>query len=112
MWTVVATILNYLLKHLAFFCLGELGDMRKQMKTLEEKNEVYMQQTISLEEDSKRVSSLKAQVELYKTQIHDLHNKLMEAEKKSDKAEFDAQRATEKFQSMEAENQVQYPEAY
>lgn len=109
---MVATILNYLLKHLAFFCLGELGDMRKQMKTLEEKNEVYMQQTISLEEDSKRVSSLKAQVELYKTQIHDLHNKLMEAEKKSDKAEFDAQRATEKFQSMEAENQVQYPEAY
>lgn len=86
--------------------------MRKQMKTLEEKNEVYMQQTISLEEDSKRVSSLKAQVELYKTQIYDLHNKLMEAEKKSDKAEFDAQRATEKFQSMEAENQVQYPEAY
>ena len=86
--------------------------MRKQMKTLEEKNEVYMQQTISLEEDSKRVSSLKAQVELYKTQIHDLHSKLMEAEKKSDKAEFDAQRATEKFQSMEAENQVRYPEAY
>lgn len=109
---MVATILNYSLKHLAFFCLGELGDMRKQMKTLEEKNEVYMQQTISLEEDSKRVSSLKAQVELYKTQIHDLHSKLMEAEKKSDKAEFDAQRATEKFQSMEAENQVQYPEAY
>ena len=109
---MVANILNYLHQAPAIFCLGELGDMRKQMKTLEEKNEVYMQQTISLEEDSKRVSSLKAQVELYKTQIHDLHNKLMEAEKKSDKAEFDAQRATEKFQSMEAENQVQYPEAY
>lgn len=85
--------------------LGELGDMRQQMKTLEEKNELYMQQTISLEEDSKRVGSLKTQIEMYKTQIHDLHNKLMDTEKRSDKAEFDAQRAKEKLQSTDAENQ-------
>lgn len=80
--------------------------MRQQMKTLEEKNELYMQQTISLEEDSKRVGSLKTQIEMYKTQIHDLHNKLMDTEKRSDKAEFDAQRAKEKLQSTDAENQV------
>ena len=41
---------------------GELGDMRQQMKTLEQKNEIYMQQTISLEEDSKRANALKNQV--------------------------------------------------
>lgn len=36
--------------------------MRQQMKTLEQKNEMYMQQTISLEEDSKRANALKNQV--------------------------------------------------
>ena len=36
--------------------------MRQQMKTLEQKNEIYMQQTISLEEDSKRANALKNQV--------------------------------------------------
>ena len=80
--------------------------MRQQMKTLEEKNEVYMQQTINLEEDAKRASSLKAQADAYKTQIHDLHNKLLDTEKRCDKAEFDAQRGRDKLQSVEAENLV------
>jgi len=85
---------------------GELGDMRQQMKTLEQKNEIYMQQTISLEEDSKRANTLKGQVELYKTQMSDLHTKMMEIEKKYDKAEYDAQRSKEKLLSIEAENEV------
>ena len=46
------------------------------------------------------------QVELHKTQISDLHTKLMETEKRSDKAEFDAQRSKEKLLSIEAENEV------
>ena len=78
------------------------------MKTLEEKNEIYMQQTMSLEEDSKRASSLKAQVDVYKTQINELHNTMLTLEKRCDKAEFDAQRAKDKLQSAEAENQVEY----
>ena len=86
--------------------IGELGDMRQQMKTLEQKNEIYMQQTISLEEDSKRANTLKNQVEMYKTQIHDLHSKMMEIEKRCDKAEFDAQRSKEKLLSTDAENEV------
>ena len=45
-------------------------------------------------------------VELHKTQISDLHTKLMETEKRSDKAEFDAQRSKEKLLSIEAENEV------
>ena len=45
-----------------FMLAGELGDMRQQMKSLEQKNEMYMQQTISLEEDSKRANALKNQV--------------------------------------------------
>lgn len=85
--------------------LGELGDMRQQMKTLEQKNEIYMQQTISLEEDSKRASALKNQVEVFKTQLNDQHTKMMEVEKRCDKAEFDAQRAKEKLLSIEAENE-------
>ena len=85
--------------------LAELGIMKQQMKTLEEKNEIYMQKTINLEEDSKKAGTLKAQVDLYKTQIHDIHNKLMETEKRCDKAEFDAQRAKDKLQSLESENQ-------
>jgi len=85
--------------------LAELGIMKQQMKTLEEKNEIYMQKTINLEEDSKKAGTLKAQVDVYKTQIHDIHNKLMETEKRCDKAEFDAQRAKDKLQSLESENQ-------
>jgi len=85
--------------------LGELGDMRAQMKTLEDKNAAYMQQTISLEEDSKKATALKAQVESYKLQIHDLHSKQLGLEKRCDKAEFDSQRHKDKQQSLEAENQ-------
>lgn len=85
--------------------LAELGIMKQQMKTLEEKNELYMQKTINLEEDSKKAGTLKAQVDMYKTQIHDMHTKLMETEKRCDKAEFDSQRAKEKLQSFESENQ-------
>merc|ERR1712076_74046 len=42
---------------------------------------------------------------MYKAQIHDMHDKLMEMEKRCDKAEFDAQRSKDKLQSVEAENQ-------
>lgn len=40
------------------------------------------------------------------SQIYELHSKNLELEKRNDKAEFEAKRAKEKQQTLEAENEV------
>jgi len=85
--------------------LEELQDLRKQMKLLQEKNNTYMQQTLSMEEEQKKAQGLKVQIETFKKQIYELHSKNLDLEKRNDRAEFEAKRAKEKQQTLEAENE-------
>ncbi|XP_051892068.1 protein Hook homolog 3 isoform X4 [Pristis pectinata] len=48
--------------------LEDLGDLRRQVKLLEEKNTMYMQNTVSLEEELRKANAARAQLETYKRQ--------------------------------------------
>ncbi|XP_055683134.1 protein hook [Lutzomyia longipalpis] len=69
--------------------LEDHSDLRKQVKMLEERSAEYLRQNIQHEEDSKKFSGLKGQVELYKKEIQELHMKLDTEMSKSAKIEFE-----------------------
>ncbi|MEE6513677.1 hypothetical protein FKM82_021459 [Ascaphus truei] len=49
--------------------LEDLGDLRRQVKLLEEKNTIYMQNTVSLEEELRKANAARSQMETYKRQV-------------------------------------------
>ncbi|KAI1904881.1 hypothetical protein AGOR_G00010230 [Albula goreensis] len=83
--------------------LEDLGDLRRQVKLLEEKNMVYMQNTVSLEEELRKANTAKGQLETYKRQVVELQNRLSEESKKADKMEFEYKRLKEKVDSLQKE---------
>uniref|UniRef100_A0A0B7ANI6 Calponin-homology (CH) domain-containing protein n=1 Tax=Arion vulgaris TaxID=1028688 RepID=A0A0B7ANI6_9EUPU len=85
--------------------LEDLSDLRGQMKMLEEKNTKYMQQQIEMEEELKRVTTLKQQLESYKRQTLELQNKMAEETKRADKAEFEYKRIQEKMGTLHREKE-------
>lgn len=52
--------------------LEDLGDLRRQVKLLEEKNTMYMQNTVSLEEELRKANAARSQLETYKRQVREL----------------------------------------
>ncbi|XP_048874733.1 protein Hook homolog 3 isoform X2 [Brienomyrus brachyistius] len=83
--------------------LEDLGDLRRQVKLLEEKNTMYMQNTVSLEEELRKANSVRGQLETYKRQMVELQNRLSEESKKADKMEFEYKRLKEKVDSLQKE---------
>ncbi|XP_041357301.1 protein Hook homolog 3-like isoform X2 [Gigantopelta aegis] len=85
--------------------LEDMSILRAQMKLLEEKNTKYMQETIELQEEARKVSSLKQQLEVYKIQAHELQNKVADEIKRADKAEFELKRGQEKMGALVREKE-------
>ncbi|KAL8622498.1 hypothetical protein ACOMHN_034161 [Nucella lapillus] len=85
--------------------LEEMSDLRVQLKMLEEKNTVYMQQQIEMEEDLKRLATIKQQLESYKRQTLELQNKLTDETKRADKWEFELTRVQEKLAVQQREKE-------
>lgn len=85
--------------------LEEYGDLKRQVKLLEEKNTDYMQQNMDLEEEVKKSGTWKPQVEIYKKKSAELQQKLNEESKKADKAEFENKKLQEKLQSLQREKE-------
>ncbi|XP_043530190.1 protein Hook homolog 3 isoform X2 [Chiloscyllium plagiosum] len=83
--------------------LEDLGDLRRQVKLLEEKNTMYMQNTVSLEEELRKANAARAQLETYKRQVLELQNRLSEESKKADKMEFEYKRLKEKVDTLQKE---------
>ncbi|CAK8688742.1 protein Hook homolog 3-like isoform X1 [Clavelina lepadiformis] len=94
-----ATIQTYKTK------LKEIGDLRGQVKLLEERNTSFMERTVDLEEELKKANAARSQLETYKRQVIDLHNKLSEETRRADKSEFEIKTKTEKMKVLEAEKQ-------
>lgn len=57
--------------------LEDLGDLRRQVKLLEEKNTMYMQNTVSLEEELRKANAARSQLETYKRQVKNCNSVLM-----------------------------------
>ncbi|XP_048378352.1 protein Hook homolog 3 isoform X2 [Stegostoma tigrinum] len=85
--------------------LEDLGDLRRQVKLLEEKNTMYMQNTVSLEEELRKANAARAQLETYKRQVLELQNRLSEESKKADKMEFEYKRLKEKVDTLQKEKE-------
>jgi len=83
--------------------LEDLGDMKRQIKYLEEKNNEYMQNNLDLEEELGKVSVKKPQLEVYKKEINELNAKLSEEHDKADKLSFENAKLFEKLETLSAE---------
>jgi len=94
-----ATIASYKKK------LEEFGSLKRQVKILEDKNSDYMQQNMELEEELKKSGTWKPQLELYKKQISELHQRLNEETKKADKSDFECRKMQEKLNAIQREKE-------
>lgn len=80
--------------------LQDLNDFRRQVKSLQETNMMYMHNTVSLEDELKKANAARAQLETYKRQVQELHNKLSEESKRADKLAFEMKRLEEKYEAL------------
>uniref|UniRef100_A0A8C9U2L8 Hook microtubule-tethering protein 1 n=1 Tax=Scleropages formosus TaxID=113540 RepID=A0A8C9U2L8_SCLFO len=80
--------------------LEDLGDLRRQVKVLEEKSMTYMQNTVSLEEELRKANASRAQLEMYKRQVQELHRKLSEETRRADNLAFEMKKFEEKLETV------------
>jgi protein HOOK3 len=71
--------------------LEDYNDMKRQIKQLEERTAEYLKQNIQYEEEAKKLSALKSQVDLYRNQLDEFHIKLDSEIQKNIMAEFNLQ---------------------
>ncbi|XP_038650272.1 protein Hook homolog 1 isoform X2 [Scyliorhinus canicula] len=80
--------------------LEDLNDLRRQVKLLEDKNVLHMQNTVSLEEELRKANAARAQLETYKRQVQELHNSLSEEVRRADKLAFELKQIEEKHETL------------
>uniref|UniRef100_A0A8C0HES4 Hook microtubule tethering protein 1 n=1 Tax=Chelonoidis abingdonii TaxID=106734 RepID=A0A8C0HES4_CHEAB len=80
--------------------LEDLNDFRRQVKSLQDTNIMYMHNTVSLEEELKKANAARAQLETYKRQVQELHNRLSEESKRADTLAFELKRLEEKNEAL------------
>uniref|UniRef100_K7F844 Hook microtubule tethering protein 1 n=1 Tax=Pelodiscus sinensis TaxID=13735 RepID=K7F844_PELSI len=85
--------------------LEDLNDFRRQVKSLQDTNMMYMHNTVSLEEELKKANAARAQLETYKRQVQELHNRLSEESKRADTLAFELKRLEEKHEALVKEKE-------
>merc|ERR1712183_73064 len=83
--------------------LEDVGDVKRQLKLLEEKNTTLVQTNMDLEEDVKKTGNWKPQIDVYKRQISELHSKLEAENNRADKSDFETKRLLEKTEALSVE---------
>uniref|UniRef100_A0A8C2ZYH1 Hook microtubule-tethering protein 1 n=1 Tax=Cyclopterus lumpus TaxID=8103 RepID=A0A8C2ZYH1_CYCLU len=86
--------------------LENLGDLKRQMKLLEENNMTYMHNTVSLEEELRKANAARAQLETYKRQVQELHRKLSEESRRADNLAYEMKKLEEKHETVMKEKEV------
>ncbi|KAM9745225.1 protein Hook homolog 2 [Menidia menidia] len=80
--------------------LEDLGDLRRQVRLLEERNTVYMQRTCELEEELRRANAVRGQLDTYKRQAHELHSKHSAEAMKAEKWQFEFRNLVDKYDAL------------
>lgn len=83
--------------------LEDYSDLKRQVKQLEDRNADLTQQTLHKEENMKKLSALKGQVELYKKEIQELHSRLDTEINKCVKIEFELNNSNAKLTALQRE---------
>ena len=77
--------------------IEEFQDNRRQLRLVEEKNTSLMKNKIQLEDEMKKLLSLKSQIEVYKKQMNELRSKVTDEKCRADKFEYEFDKTNEKF---------------
>ncbi|XP_075472119.1 protein Hook homolog 1 [Ascaphus truei] len=85
--------------------LEDLTDLRRQVKSLEDTNLMYMHNTVSLEDELKKANAARSQLETYKRQVQDLHTKLSAESKQADTLAYEMKRLQEKQEALVKEKE-------
>ncbi|XP_062294975.1 protein Hook homolog 2-like [Scomber scombrus] len=85
--------------------LEDLGDLRRQVRLLEERNTVYMQRTCELEEELRRANAVRNQLDTYKRQAHELHTKHSAEAMKAEKWQFEYKNLHDKYDGLQKEKE-------
>ncbi|KPP61600.1 hypothetical protein Z043_120283 [Scleropages formosus] len=85
--------------------LEDLGDLRRQVRLLEERNNVYMQRTCELEEELRRANAVRTQLDTYKRQVHDLSTKHSSEAVKAEKWQFEYRNLLDKYEALQKEKE-------
>ncbi|XP_030646091.1 protein Hook homolog 2 isoform X1 [Chanos chanos] len=80
--------------------LEDLGDLRRQVRLLEERNTVYMQRTCELEEELRRANTVRTQLDSYKRQVHELDAKHSSEAMKAEKWQFEYKNLNDKYEAL------------
>ncbi|XP_061893145.1 protein Hook homolog 2-like [Entelurus aequoreus] len=80
--------------------LEDLGDLRRQVRLLEERNTVYMQRTCELEEELRRANAVRTQLDTFKRQAHELHTKHQLEAVKAEKWQFEYRNLNDKYDAL------------
>lgn len=86
--------------------LEEMSDLKREVKLLESKNLSYMEQNMELEKELKKSGTWKSQVDVYKKQVAELHQKLNEETKKADRLEFESKKTLEQLKAVKREKEA------
>lgn len=80
--------------------LEDLGDLRRQVRLLEERNTMYMQRTCELEEELRRANAIRGQLDTYKRQAQELHTKHTAEAMKAEKWQFEFKNLYDKYDAL------------
>uniref|UniRef100_A0A672QHA9 Hook C-terminal domain-containing protein n=1 Tax=Sinocyclocheilus grahami TaxID=75366 RepID=A0A672QHA9_SINGR len=86
--------------------LEDLGDLRRQVRLLEERNHVYMQRTCELEEELRRANAIRSQLDTYKRQAHEMSAKHSAEAMKAEKWQFEYKNLNDKYETLLKEREL------
>lgn len=84
------------------------NDMKKELKSLEEKNLLHVQNIVRLEQENQQLTSTVSQIEIYRRQLNDAQVKLSQETHRADQAEVEVSRLGDKLKATKRENEQLY----
>lgn len=85
--------------------LGELRELRRQVRQLEERNAGHAERTRQLEDELRRAGSLRAQLEAQRRQVQELQGQWQEEAMKAEKWLFECRNLEEKYDLVTKEKE-------
>lgn len=85
--------------------MEEHADLKRQVKLLEQRSAEYLRQNMQFEDEQKRASGWRGQVEAYKKEIEELHLRVDEEIRKTGKAEFELGNVTAQLTGLKREKE-------
>jgi len=83
--------------------LEEMCDLKRQLTDLEESNTRYLEKMIGLEDEVRKMTSLKTQIDMYKKKVQELHENGLNDEMRFKKLEYEFKANEEQHMQMISE---------